>query len=215
MSYSIIYADPPWSFGSSAYQDGGRKGVPVDYHYPVMDTKDICLLPIKDIADQNSALFIWTTDAHLPDCLQVMKAWGFEYRTVAFVWVKRYSSGKPCVLVAPWTLKSTELCLLGIRGSPKRVVTNIRALVEAERTKHSKKPDEVRQRIERMFGDVSRVELFARSQTQGWDVFGNEVEGSIRLLTQRAVDVAVRCKKCGDIASSHPRAGCSAFTPRN
>jgi len=181
--YRVILADPPWRFGNRAYQDGGRPPIETDFHYPVMHTKDICTLPVKNIADENAALFIWTTDAHLPDCLQVISAWGFEYRTVAFVWVKRYSSGSPCVLVAPWTLKSTEICLLGIRGSPKRVAKNIRALVEAERTKHSKKPDEVHQRIERMFGDVSRVELFARSQRAGWDVFGNQVEGSIRLPT--------------------------------
>jgi len=185
--YRVILADPPWKYGQNRYQER-RKGLSPDHKYPVMTTKDICELPISNITDKDCALFIWTTDAHLPDCMKVISAWGFEYRTIAFVWVKRYASGLPRVLVAPWTLKSTEICLLGIKGSPKRKAKNIRALIESEVIRDSQKPDEVHERIERMFGDVNRVELFARNQRAGWDVFGNQVEGSIRLPTPLALD---------------------------
>ena len=179
--YQIIYADPPWKFGNRSYQDNGRKPIEPDEHYPIMNTKQICELDVEKIADKNSALFIWTTDAHLPDCLKVIEAWGFEYRTIAFVWLKKYKSWINCVLTAPWTLKSTEICLLGIKGSPKRKINNIRAFVEAERTVHSRKPEEVRKRIEKMFGEVPKIELFARQKTEGWDVWGNEVESDISL----------------------------------
>ena len=185
--YRVIYADPPWKYGQNRYQER-RKGLSPDHKYPVMSTKDICELPVSNLADDDCALFVWTTDAHLQDCMKVISAWGFEYRTIAFVWVKRYPSGKPRVLVAPWTLKSTEICLLGIKGSPKRASKNIRALIEAEVKQDSQKPDEAHERIEKMFGEVSRLELFARRPRNGWSVFGNEVEGSIRLPTLREPD---------------------------
>ena len=174
-SFSVVYADPPWKFGNRAYQDNGRPPIEPDEHYPVMTTEAICRLPVREIADKNAALLMWTTDAHLPDALAVMKAWGFEYRTVAFVWLKQYRTGTPCVLVAPWTLKSTELCLLGVRGRPKRAAHNVRALIKAQRTQHSRKPDEAMDRIEALFGDVARLELFARRARPGWTVWGNEV----------------------------------------
>jgi N6-adenosine-specific RNA methylase IME4 len=180
--YQIIYADPPWKFNNRAYQDNDREPIEPNAYYKIMETQDICNLPIKNIRANDSALFIWTTDAHLPDCLQVMSAWGFEYRTIAFVWIKKYASGIPCVLVAPWTLKSTEICLLGIYGNPKRKSVNVYALIEAKRTKHSKKPNEVRNRIVKLFGDVSRIELFARERFEGWDYWGDELSNTIQKL---------------------------------
>ena len=180
-AFRVIVADPPWKFGNRAYQDNGRPPIEADAHYPVMTTKEICALPVREKADKDSALLMWTTDAHLPDALEVMKAWGFEYRTVAFVWLKQYHTGTPCVLVAPWTLKSTELCLLGVRGSPKRAAKNIRALIAAERTRHSKKPDEAMERIEALFGDVPRLELFARRKRHGWASWGNELANDVEM----------------------------------
>lgn len=110
-----------------------------------------------------------------------MKAWGFKYKTVAFCWSKRTKNGKDVVNLGRWTLGNVELCLLGVRGKPKRVVKNIRQLVVAERTKHSKKPDEVRQRIVTLMGDIPRIELFAREKKEGWDVWGDEVASDIEI----------------------------------
>lgn len=180
-AFRVILADPPWKFGNRAYQDNGRPPIETDAHYPVMTTEEICKLPVREKADKDCALLMWTTDAHLPDALRVMESWGFEYRTVAFVWLKKYHTGTPCVLVAPWTLKSTELCLLGIRGSPKRAATNIRALIEAERTNHSKKPEQAMERIEALFGDVPRLELFARRKRHGWASWGNEIACDVEM----------------------------------
>lgn len=214
--YRVILADPPWKYGQRRYQDGGRKGLAADHKYPVMSTKDICELPVSNLADGDCALFIWSTDAHLQDCMKVISAWGFEYRTIAFVWVKRYPSGKPRVMVAPWTLKSTEICLLGVKGSPKRVSKNVRALIEAEVLQDSQKPAEVRERIENMFGDVRMIELFARERRGLWDVFGNQVKGSIRLPTKRAEDGACPyCKDTGLIFNGWMRGtDCTCNSPR-
>lgn len=181
--YNIIYADPPWSYYNdmtvTPRENKAGKGSITHPSYPVMSSKAIMELPVKEIADDNSILFIWTTDYHLSRCLDVIKAWGFEYKTVGFAWNK-----KTCFMGA-YTMKSgIELCLLATKGKDAHKLVkkhNIRSLVEEKRTTHSKKPDEVRKRIVELMGDLPRVELFAREETEGWDVFGNEVEGSIEL----------------------------------
>ena len=113
-----------------------------------------------------------------------MKDWGFKYRTLAFCWSKHTKNGKKVSNLGRWTMGNVELCLLGVRGKPKRKIKNIKQLVEAERTKHSKKPEEVRNRIVKLMGDIPRIELFARQKTEGWDVWGNEVESDIELTSQ-------------------------------
>ena len=92
--YSIIYADPPWNFGdrlrsSKILEDGKMQFRELTLHYPMMKTSAICALPIKELADDPSVLFMWTTDAHLPNALEVIKAWGFTYKTIAFIWNKK------------------------------------------------------------------------------------------------------------------------------
>ena len=123
---------------------------------------------IGRIAHKDAALFMWATDAHVKDALELFQAWGFRYVTVAFVWVKKSLNG---------TLKNCELCLMGTRGRmvQYKQKNNIPQLVEAVRTRHSEKPQEVRRRIEELFGDVERIELFARQHVPGWDCWGNEV----------------------------------------
>ena len=182
--YKVIYADPPWSFGSKAYQDGSRNMLVLsETQYKTMTIEDIKRLPIQNITDDNAALFLWTTDAHLKEAIEVIEAWGFKYKTVAFNWVKRYTSGSLVYNFAPWTLKSHELCLLGIRGKMGQFKKSnaVKGLIEAERTEHSKKPAAARDRINELFGDINRIELFARQKTEGWDVWGNEVESDIKL----------------------------------
>ena len=120
---------------------------------------------------------MWVTDSHLDEGIEVMKAWGFNYKTIAFNWVKITNKGNFCKNVAPYTMKSSEICLLGIKGRmlKYKVANNIESLVIAERTQHSKKPQEVRRRIELLFGDLPRIELFAREKWEDWDCWGNEV----------------------------------------
>lgn len=192
--YQVIYADPPWAFGGASLHmtKGGfdlrGKGRTLKYseqekHYPVMSKKEILDLPIKDLLDKDAVCFMWTTDAHLPQALEIMKTWGFTYKTVGFVWVKKERSGKQVKMMAPWTNKGAELCLLGTRGTMTKYMKakNIAQVVEAIRTKHSKKPDFIAEEIVRMFPDCPRIELFARDAKPGWDVWGNEIENSVEL----------------------------------
>lgn len=183
--YRIIVADPPWKYGSKSAVNNstGSEIKKLSEHYESMSTQDIANLPIKDMTEDDAACFLWCTDSHLKDGIEVMEKWGFKYKTIAFVWVKTTSKGNICKNVAPWTLKSTEICLFGTKGAMTQFKLNnsVEQLVFAERTKHSKKPLEVIKRIETLFGDVPRLEMFARTQTEGWDVFGNQVDNSIEL----------------------------------
>jgi site-specific DNA-methyltransferase (adenine-specific) len=177
--YQIIYADPPWFFSGGVYQDSGRPARKVSDKYRLAKTASLIDLSVSSILGTDAIIFMWTTDQHIPDALKLMEAWGFRYCTVAFYWVKKYASGANCCNVGCWTMKGVEQCLLGLHGKPMRFKKsrNVRQLVEAERTTHSKKPDEVRNRIVELCGDLPRVELFARQETVGWDALGNEIDG--------------------------------------
>lgn len=181
--YQIIYADPPWSY----YNDRTAKNNCTTVKgmrrppYPVMSSNEIKKIKVNEITDKNCILFIWTTDYHLEKCLEVIKAWDFQYKTVGFAWNKK------CCFMGAYTMKSgIELCLLATKGKDAHKLVkkhNVRALVEEKRTKHSKKPLEVKNRIVELLGDLPRIELFAREKTEGWDVWGNEVESDISLTT--------------------------------
>lgn len=188
--YQIVYADPPWKFhynpdrayaSKIRYDETGKQIYPtlnLNNQYNTMSSNDIASLPVKDIVDKDAACFMWTTDAHLPYAIEIMKAWGFTYKTIAFIWVKKSKQGKNEVLLAPWTLKSAEICLLGTRGSMSKhkAVNNIRQVQEHVRREHSRKPDEIRDDIKKMFPECKRIELFARTAMPGWDAWGNEVD---------------------------------------
>jgi len=147
-----------------------------------MDIKDICTLPIADIADNDCALFLWATYPNLPEAFEVIKAWGFTYKTVAFTWVKRNKKSPGWFVgLGYWTRANAEVCLLAVKGKPTRISKSVRQIIDAPIAAHSKKPDEVRGRIVELLGDVPRIELFAREKTAGWDVFGDEVESDIVL----------------------------------
>jgi len=178
--YQIIYADPAWS-----YQNDNNikpKSIVGMRHppYDVMSSKEIKELPINQIADDNAILFIWTTDYHLGKCIEVINSWGFEYKTVGFVWAKKNKKGEQVCFMGAYTMKSgVELCLLATRGKNAHKLVkkhNVRAYIESPRLEHSKKPNEIRERIVELVGDLPRIELFARQKTEGWDVWGNEVE---------------------------------------
>ena len=158
--YQIIYADPPWSFGKSGvYQDGGRKDRHVNDQYDTIDKKNLFDIPVSDIVDDNAALFLQVVDSHLKDGIDLMESWGFTYRTIVFIWKKITKNGKTCANVGRWTMKNCEICLLGVKGNmlQYKKVRNIFQLVEVERTKHSKKPEEVRKRIEKLFDTFCQV----------------------------------------------------------
>lgn len=182
--YNVIYADPPWSYYNdmtvTPRDNKAGKGSMSHPSYPVMSSKDIADLPVENLAAEDCILFCWTTDHHLSKCMDVIKAWGFEYKTVGFAWSKRNKDGSPVTFMGAYTMKSgVELCLLATKGKgANKLVSNhkVRAFVESPRQKHSKKPDEIRERIVTLVGDVPRIELFARNATEGWDVWGNEVE---------------------------------------
>lgn len=184
--YNIIYADPAWHYhrGSigGVYQDGGRGVRTVAEQYSMMDNEDIKNLPIKKITANDAILFMWVTDSHLEIGLEVIKSWGFKYKTIGFVWKKITKNNKVCANVGAWTMKNTEICLIGTKGNMAKYKQkrNIYQLIEAERTKHSKKPKEARERIVEIFGDLPRVELFAREKVAGWDSWGNEIESDVQ-----------------------------------
>ena len=176
--YQIIYADPPWQFTSKKFQDGGRDFDKLDSnHYPTMSIEELSNLPIRNIIAEDAVCFLWTVDSHLKEGINILEHWGFKYKTIAFNWIKTTKNNKKCYNFSPWTLKSWELVLLGIKGKMGKYkqVNNVKGLVEAERIQHSQKPEEIRTRIDSLFGDLKKIELFARRISPGWDVWGNEV----------------------------------------
>lgn len=175
--YNIIYADPPWNYPRKQYQSDNRKMTSINDFYKTISNEEMCKLPINTITDNDCILFLWVTDSHLEVGIDVIKSWGFSYRTIGFTWVKQYKNNSICVNVAPYTLKSTEICLIGLKGKLKNIKKSnkVKNLVFAERTKHSKKPNEVRNRIEEFCYDLPKIELFARQKYEGWDAWGDEV----------------------------------------
>jgi len=174
--YQIIYADPPWN-----YQDQGCQGTMAN-HYKGMKLEDIKQLPITQIANDNCALFIWVTYPFLKEGLEVIEAWGFTYKTIAFQWIKRNKSDCGFFFgLGRWTRGNSEPCLLATRGKPKRISAFVSQLIFYPLRRHSQKPDIVRDKIVELVGNLPRIELFAREKTEGWDVWGNEVESDIKL----------------------------------
>ena len=171
--YNIIYADPPWKYGGGKNKKTFQGLASV--HYSTMKTSDICKLPVRDIASDNCVLFLWVTPPQLKDGLKVLNEWGFKYKTVGFTWIKHYKSGKPFFGLGFWTRSNAEFCLIGTKGRIKRVDNTVPQLIQSEIRAHSQKPDEARDRIVKLMGDLPRIELFAREKADGWDYFGNEV----------------------------------------
>lgn len=175
--YQIIYADPPWN-----YTVFGSKHAGPNQYYQTMRAVDIFNLPIQRIADKNSALFLWATSAMLPEALYTIKAWNFIYKTIAFSWIKQNKkSGSYFFGMGSWTRQNTELVLLGIKGKLRRADASISQILTVPLQEHSQKPDEIREKIVTLLGDLPRIELFARQKIPGWDVWGNEVESDIEL----------------------------------
>lgn len=183
MKYDIIYADPPWDYnGKMQFDKSGKVANNLNWEkkifissanfvYPTLKTKEMMKIPINEIANDDCLLFMWATNPHLAQAIELGKAWGFEYRTVAFVWDKmNHNPGQ-------YTLSYCELCLVFKRGRiPKpRGARNVKQLIRVQRGNHSEKPVEVLNGIENMFPSQKRIELFARNKPEGWDVWGLDV----------------------------------------
>lgn len=161
-TFSVIYADPPWSYSNSGFDQSAAS------HYPTMPTTDICAIPVKAKAAENAVMFMWATAPLLPDAIRVLTEWGFEYKT-CMVWKKNRAPGSGW-----WVRTYHELLLIGSHGSftPAFLPDSV---FDAPVTEHSRKPDEVYDIIEKMYPDAKYLELFARRPRDGWAAFGNEV----------------------------------------
>ena len=175
--YKIILADPPWHYRNWADRTASRW---VGNKYSVMSVADISNLPVGDIADDDCMLFLWTTPPCLQEALDVLKKWGFEYKTKAFCWAKTNKKSNSWFWgMGYWTRSNTEDCWLAIKGNPKRASAGIHQLIVEPVGEHSRKPDIVRKKIVDLCGDLPRIELFARKRDDmkyidGWDFWGDE-----------------------------------------
>ena len=175
--YDVILADPPWK---QTFPNTRNGVVPDDYG--LMTTKDICNLSIP--AAEDAVIFLWACWPKLYDAMRVIEAWGFEYKTLGWVWIKANKSGFGFFTgMGYYTRANSEPCFIATKGKPSRVANKgIQSLIYAPVREHSRKPDEQYVKIEKLYPKANYLEMFARRQRQGWSVFGNEVEGSIDLL---------------------------------
>ena len=183
--YEIIYADPPWDYQNwnKAWHESHKESRWAGRKYPLMPTLEICSLPVWDIAAQNAVLFIWTISTMIPDTLKVIEAWGFKYKTIGFVWVKKNLKADSLFTgMGFWTRSNAEICLLATKGKPlPRISRSIHSIILSPRRRHSQKPDEARERIVQLLGDRPRIELFSRDIPVGWDVWGKDIiEGELK-----------------------------------
>jgi N6-adenosine-specific RNA methylase IME4 len=179
--YRVIYADPPWTFATYSRKGKGRSA---EAWYDCMSLADIRALPVADWAAPDCVLLLWVTDPLLPVAFEVIRDWGFTYKTVGLYWAKLNKSADPTVYsegsfftgLGFWTRANPELCLLATRGQPHRRHADVRKLIVSPRREHSRKPDEAYARIEALC-DGPYLELFARSPRPGWDAWGIEASG--------------------------------------
>jgi len=175
--YQIIYADPPWGYRGKMMNSSATD------HYSTMSIYDIADLHIRNICDDNCVLFMWVTLPKLNEFMKVLNGWGFEYKTTAFVWVKKNKKSDSFFMgLGRWTRANPEICILATKGKVSRIRKDIRQLQIHPIENHSKKPDIFKKLIVDLVGDLPRIELFAREKTDGWDVWGNEVESDIDLI---------------------------------
>lgn len=175
--YDAIYADPPWAYRQSG---GANSRGMAKQHYDTMATKEICALPVRSICTDKAVCFLWATFPNIGEAIKVLEAWGFTYKTAAFVWIKKNKKSDSLFWgMGAYTRANTEVCLLGISKNTKakEIIKShaVHQVIESKIRKHSEKPHEARNRIVELLGDVPRIELFARQESEGWDCWGNEI----------------------------------------
>lgn len=170
--YALLLCDPPWRF--QAYSGKGLQKSP-DRHYPTMTPNQIAALPVDSIAADDAILALWVTSPHLEIGMNTIKSWGFSYRSTGFAWVKTTKDGHGFPIGGGfYTRANIELCLIARRGKGLKVLDHgVRQLIVEPRREHSRKPDRVHDDLVSLFGDVPRIELFAREQFEGWDSWGD------------------------------------------
>jgi len=181
--YGAILADPPWHFEVWSLDPNDKKIRHPSKHYSTMSIDDIYAMPVEDLAADDCVLFIWIVWPMLEHGLKTVEAWGFKYKTCAFAWMKADGAqvdmfaGDVPVQIGPgyWTRSNSEVCLLATRGKPKRINADVRQGIISPRREHSRKPDGIHERIERLVGGPY-VELFARQRRAGWDAWGNQTD---------------------------------------
>jgi N6-adenosine-specific RNA methylase IME4 len=195
--YNVIYADPPWSYKNYNYattKGGQRAKRGCEKEYSTMNIEDIKALPIQELAADDCLLFMWVTFPLLQEGIDTIEAWGFEYKTIAFNWVKKNKKSDSLFWgMGNWTRSNSEICLLGIKGKPKRECAGVHSVIIAPIEQHSKKPEIIRDRIVKLCGDVPRVELFARQKADGWDSWGNEVDSDLEIKIEKEI---YNCPNC-------------------
>lgn len=173
--YRIILADPPWEYSSDPNSKRGIWGL-AHHRYQTIPIEELKELPVREIADDDCILFLWATFPNLQQALDLIKAWGFVYKTVAFVWekldktnntLKKYGLGW-------YTRSNCEIVLLGRKGKFERNSAAVQQVIKSTISKHSEKPNEIRERILKLCGNLPRIELFARTIVHGWDTWGND-----------------------------------------
>ncbi|ELY3554443.1 DNA methyltransferase [Cronobacter turicensis] len=211
MKYSLIYADPAWSYGNTV-SNGAAAG-----HYDTMSLIDMKRLPVWELAAENAVLAMWHTGTHNREAMDLAEAWGFTVRTMkGFTWVKLNQLAEQHITKAleageiedfhdflhllnaqtrmnggNHTRANTEDLLIATRGAGlERKDASVKQVIYSPLGRHSAKPWEARHRLERLYGDVPRIELFSRSAAPGWDHWGNQCESStVQLLPGCAVEV--------------------------
>lgn len=180
-NYDIILADPPWHFREwvPSHGDNSRSA---ESHYPTMTDEDIALLSIDTLSADNCALFLWSVWPKLAETWHVMDKWGFNYKTIAWVWVKAKRSGFGHFTgMGYYTRANTEPCLLAVKGRMPVTAHDVLSIIYSPVREHSRKPDEQYNKIERLYPDMNYLELFARRKREGWASWGNEVKSDIEL----------------------------------
>ena len=170
--YQIIYADPPYEYSNSGSTKNSRGNA--KQFYKTMPVNEIKKIPVEKIADDNCWLFLWTTYPQIQNGLDVLRAWGFGYKTVAFTWIKKTVHMKDFVGMGFYTRANPEIVLLGLKGKVHPINKTVRNIVYSQIQEHSKKPDIVRDKIIQLCGDLSRIELFARQKIPKWDCWGDD-----------------------------------------
>lgn len=184
--YRAILCDPPWKYMVRSDKGMGRSP---DRHYKTMTLAELKALPVRDLCDKNCILFMWVIDTHVDQALELAKAWGFKYKTVGFYWAKTNQDGKTFFQgTGHWTRanpehvyecyfgeteQEVERCFLATTGAPKRVGKNVPRFMSSPRREHSRKPDEIWNRIERLV-DGPYLEMFGRQQHGDWTIMGDE-----------------------------------------
>jgi N6-adenosine-specific RNA methylase IME4 len=178
--YQVIYADPPWQFTNK--KTGGSMRSGAEHQYLTTGIEGLKNIPVKNITADDAVLIMWYVGAMPQEAIDLVNSWGFTLKNMnGFVWNKLTKKGLPFFGMGFYTRAGSESAIIATKGKGAKLIKShsIRAVISAKVSKHSKKPEEFKEAITNLCGDVPRLEMFARQSTDGWDVFGNEAPNSI------------------------------------